>query len=165
MGDASALTSQPAAVTIAGTFIKQAFANMSSHLTEEYVTVEIQPTDPMVADVQLQMQDETGFYEVVKALQDGEDALKTQFLGLLANPALAPFTTGPHNITDLVFNFSAIDFLTSTMTETPTPCSSANNCTTTTALSTTALIVSRGNHQIPLLSTMLMWFVAQVFHA
>merc|ERR1712038_853070 len=159
--DGSALTSDPAGANIAGTFIKGVFANMSSHVTEEYVTVQIHEGDPMIADVQIEMQNETAFYEVVKSLQDGEDALKAQFVALLNNPALVAFTTGPFNITDLAFNFSQIEFLVSTTTETTTPCIGVNFCANT----TTDIPVSRGNNQIPMLTTMLMWFAARFSHA
>merc|ERR1712061_571229 len=149
--DGSALAGDAPATTVAGTLIKGVFADMSSHVTAEYVTVQIHPVVPAIVDVQIEMQNETAFYEVVKALQNGEEALKTQFVALLNHSALDTYKTGSFNITDLSFNFSQIEFLTSTITMTTTPCTEANNCTTQT---TTSTELSRGTHHIPMLSTM-----------
>merc|ERR1712061_665377 len=95
--DGSALAGDAPATTVAGTLIKGVFADMSSHVTAEYVTVQIHPVVPAIVDVQIEMQNETAFYEVVKALQNGEEALKVQFVALVSNTALVRFTTGPFN--------------------------------------------------------------------
>merc|ERR1711920_892512 len=95
----------------------------------------------------------TAFYEVVKALQDNEPAIKAQFATLLNQSALDAYKThdGLFNITDLEFNYSQIDFLTSTSTVTTTPCIEANNCTNTTTTTTAGDPVSHGTQHIPML--------------
>jgi len=165
--DGSALAGNQAAANIAGTLIKGVFANMSSHVTAEYVTVEIHPVVPAIADVQIEMLNGTAFYEVVKALQDNEPAIKAQFATLLNQSALDAYKThdGLFNITDLEFNYSQIEFLTSTSTVTTTPCTEANNCTTTTTTTTVGDQVSHGTQHIPMLSAILVWFVAHFLHA
>merc|ERR1712113_1344887 len=121
--------------------------------------VQLHPNSPMVTDVQIEMQDETAFYEVTKTLQDGEATLLTQLAAVFNHTTFTPFTSGSVNITEIVYNFSQVEFLTSTTTETTTPCT--QNCTTTTE----QITVSRGTHQIPMLSTMFMWIAARFCHA
>jgi len=163
--DGTLLAGQQIAADLAGSVIKGIFANASSHVTNEHVNVQIHPISPAVTDIFIEVQNETAFSEVVSGLQAAEDTLKAQFLALLSNSDLDPFKISNQSlqITDFIFNFSQIEFLTSTITmstttETTTPCT--ENCTTTTTSGT-----DHGTHYVPMWSTMLMWFAVRLYHA
>jgi len=151
--DGVALTGNPQMVAIFSNFMKEMIANQSSHITTDDVSVTIQP-DPFKVETFIETPNGQVFYGVSAALQDQtvQDGIRSAATNFLNNSqGLSSVRQGGGiNVTDLVFNFSAVEFLTSTITTTTQP----NNDTTTDQVTVS------GTHQIRILGTIFIWFAA-----
>jgi len=160
--DSGALLGSSSAVDAVGQKIKDAFAAQSALINASLVQVVLEESGAhnVTATVAVELQAATDFHDVRQALRDNVATLEAEVSAQLTtlNGTLS-LGSGPFSMSDVEFNLTQAEFLTTTVTST----TMSRNDTGDDETTTTANIQVSGTRQIGTLGALLMWLAAACY--